>query len=367
MRQVCVLGDGQLGAMLRDAGRRLGLDVETLDPESSDALPESAPRRHAIITAEREHWPDNGFTRNLQAEPGWLNAAAFAALTDRQSQKTLLDDLQLPTAPWCPVTVAANLHSLRTALGGEFLLKRRRGGYDGRGQWRSQTEEKEAMPDWHDEAIAERCIDFSTELSLIGARDAQGNMVFYELTENFHAGGILQISLMQPGRFARWQREAELYHARLMSHLQYQGVLAIEFFVTDAGLLINEVAPRVHNSGHWTQAGASIDQFEMHLRAISGLPLVTPMQPGCSVMVNVIGRAVDPACLALPGTRLHWYGKQERAGRKLGHLNFFHPDAARAAEWLRRLPLDATFAESRERALRALVGPNLAREADMAL
>lgn len=351
-----MLGDGQLGAMLRDAGRRLGVDVETLNPEPAEASQAWAPRGHAIITAEREHWPDNGFTRNLQAEPGWLNAAAFAALTDRQSQKALLDALQLPTAQWCQVTAEADLQSLRAALNGEFLLKRRRGGYDGRGQWRSQTADGKGMPDWHDEAIAERCIDFSTELSLIGARDAQGNMVFYELTENFHAGGILQISLMQPGRFARWQREAEFYHARLMSHLQYQGVLAIEFFLTDAGLLINEVAPRVHNSGHWTLAGASVDQFEMHLRAISGLPLVTPMQPGCSVMVNVIGRAVDPACLTLPGTRLHWYGKQERAGRKLGHLNFFHPEAGHAAEWLRQLPLDAVFAESRERALRALVG-----------
>lgn len=351
-----MLGDGQLGAMLRDAGRRLGVDVETLNPEPAETSQAWAPRGHAIITAEREHWPDNGFTRNLQAEPGWLNAAAFAALTDRQSQKALLDALQLPTAQWCQVTAEADLQSLRAALNGEFLLKRRRGGYDGRGQWRSQTADGEGMPDWHDEAIAERCIDFSTELSLIGARDAQGNMVFYELTENFHAGGILQISLMQPGRFARWQREAEFYHARLMSHLQYQGVLAIEFFLTDAGLLINEVAPRVHNSGHWTLAGASVDQFEMHLRAISGLPLVTPMQPGCSVMVNVIGRAVDPACLTLPGTRLHWYGKQERAGRKLGHLNFFHPEAGHAAEWLRQLPLDAVFAESRERALRALVG-----------
>lgn len=351
-----MLGDGQLGAMLRDAGRRLGVDVETLDPESSDAVHDWEPRRRAIITAEREHWPDNGFTRNLQAEPGWLNAAAFSALTDRQSQKTLLDTLQLPTAQWCPMSAEVDLQSLRSALSGEFLLKRRRGGYDGRGQWRSERADEEVMPDWHDEAIAERCINFSTELSLIGARDAQGNMVFYELTENFHASGILQISLMQPGRFARWQREAEQYHARLMSHLEYQGVLAIEFFLTDAGLLINEVAPRVHNSGHWTQAGASIDQFEMHLRAISGLPLVTPMQPGCSVMVNVIGRAVDPACLTLPGTRLHWYGKQARAGRKLGHLNFFHPDARRAAEWLRQLPLDVTFEESRERAVRALEG-----------
>ena len=358
MSQVYVLGDGQLGGMLRDAGRRLGLSVEIFNPELPEASVDLRAHDRPIITAEREHWPDNALTRLLQDQPGWLNAAAFAALADRQWQKVLLDALHLPTAPWCPLGVETDLDSLRVTLGGEFLLKRRRGGYDGRGQWRSQAADPggmpDCMPDWRNEAIAERCIDFSTELSLIGARDAEGNMVFYELTENFHADGILQISVMQPGRYARWQRKAQLYHARLMSHLQYQGVLAIEFFLTDTGLLINEVAPRVHNSGHWTLAGASIDQFEMHLRAITGLPLVTPTQPGCSVMVNLIGSEVDPACLALPGTKLHWYGKQVRAGRKLGHLNFFHPDRRQAAEWLRRLPLDAAFEESRQRALRTL-------------
>lgn len=351
-----MLGDGQLGGMLRDAGRRLGLPVETLNPELPEAFVDLLAHNRPIITAEREHWPDNDRTRALQAQPGWLNAAAFSNLADRQSQKVLLNALELPTAQWCPMTAESDLSSLRDTLGGEFLLKRRRGGYDGRGQWRSHTADWDRMPDWHNEAIAERCIDFSAELSLIGARDAEGNTVFYELTENFHADGMLQISVMQPGSCARWQREAQLYHARLMSHLQYQGVLAIEFFLTDIGLLINEVAPRVHNSGHWTLAGASIDQFELHLRAISGLPLVTPTQLGCSVMVNVIGNKVDPACLALPGTQMHWYGKQVRAGRKLGHLNFFHTDAAYAAEWLRRLPLDATFEESRQRALCSLAG-----------
>lgn len=354
MSAVCVLGDGQLGAMLRDAGRRLGIAVETIAPEEAHTPTEAAGFPDVIITAEREHWPDNAVTQALQVHPGWLNAATFAALTDRQSQKSLLDALQLPTAPWCPVPDAAEIDSLRATLGAEFLLKRRRGGYDGRGQWHSKKHAATGLPDWRKEAIAERCIDFTTELSLIGARDAAGNVAFYNLTENFHADGILQISVMRPGRHAGRQHEAEQYHARLMSHLQYQGVMAIEFFVTDAGLLINEVAPRVHNSGHWTQAGASISQFEMHLRAICDLPLVTPVQPGCSVMVNIIGEPADPECLALPGTQLHWYGKQARPGRKLGHMNFFHPDSRQAAEWLRQLPLAADFAENRRLALLAL-------------
>lgn len=356
MTQVWVLGDGQLGAMLQEAGRRLGIAVATHDPAGFDASRELSATHPDRITAEREHWPDNAFTRALQSHPGWLNAGTFATLADRQSQKALLDTLQLPTAPWCPVPAEAGVGALRNVLGGEFLLKQRRGGYDGRGQWRSDTTDGRALPEWRTEAIAERRIQFSTELSLIGARDAAGHTVFYELTENFHADGILQVSVMQPGRFARWQREAEQYHARLMAHLQYQGVLAIEFFLTPDGLLINEVAPRVHNSGHWTQAGASVSQFEMHLRAIAGLPLVTPQQPGCSVMVNIIGKEAPPACLALPGTQLHWYGKQPRPGRKLGHLNFYHPERAQAAHWLRALPLDASFEESRGKALSTLEG-----------
>lgn len=355
MTQVWVLGDGQLGKMLQEAGRRLGIRVAPQDPDKGQGNPALAAVPPDLITAEREHWPDNDFTRALQAHPGWLNAATFAALADRQSQKALLDTLQLPTAPWCPVTEQADVGGLRATLGGEFLLKQRRGGYDGRGQWRSDKAGADSLPDWRTEAIAERRIHFSTELSLVGARDAAGNMVFYELTENFHANGILQISVMQPGRFARWQHEAERCHARLMTHLQYQGVLAIEFFLTPDGLLINEVAPRVHNSGHWTAGGASVSQFEMHLRAITGLPLVTPLQPGCSVMVNVIGQAADPACLALPGTQLHWYGKQPRPGRKLGHLNFFHPERAQAEHWLRALPLADDFEGSRQAALQSLV------------
>jgi len=352
--QVWVLGDGQLGTMLQEAGRRLGIRVTPHDPDGFDASRELTTEYPDIITAEREHWPDNAFTRALQAHSGWRNAAAFAALVDRQAQKTLLDTLQLPTAPWCPVSAQADVSALRRALGGEFLLKQRRGGYDGRGQWRSDKAAGDSLPEWRTEAIAERRIRFSTELSLIGARDAAGNMVFYELTENFHANGILQISVMQPGRFARWQHEAEQCHARLMSHLQYQGVLAIEFFLTDEGLLINEVAPRVHNSGHWTQAGASLSQFEMHLRALCGLPLVRPEQALCSVMVNVIGTPADPACLALAGTQLHCYGKQPRPGRKLGHLNVAHPQRASVAQWLRELPLSADFDDSRRAALQAL-------------
>jgi 5-(carboxyamino)imidazole ribonucleotide synthase len=358
--EVWVLGDGQLGGMLKDAGRRLGIGVRVVDPADIEAGERLAQADPLCITAEREHWPDTQCTRALLAHPRWRNAPAFAALADRQSQKALLDQLGLPTAPWCPVDAQADLDSLRHALGGEFLLKQRRGGYDGRGQWRSQQAQDATLPPWQTEAIAERCIDFSTEVSLVGARNRAGDMVFYTLTENFHASGILQVSVMQPQRFAPWQAEAERCHARLMTHLRYEGVLAIEFFLTPQGLLINEVAPRVHNSGHWTQAGASISQFELHLRALTGLPLVTPLQPGCSVMVNLIGRDADRAALALAGTQRHWYGKQPRPGRKLGHLNFFHPQASAAAAWLQALPLSPDFEGSRAAALRSLTQPGVA-------
>ena len=132
----------------------------------------------------------------------------------------------------------------------------------------------------------------------------------------------------------------------LMEHLDYTGVMAVEFFVTEDGLLINEIAPRVHNSGHWTQAGASISQFEMHLRAVCDLPLPTAEQPGYSLMVNLIGLQQNPAWLNLSGSQLHWYGKEARAGRKLDHINFHHTEPEKLLGWLDALPLSDVYDEA---------------------
>ena len=342
MAAVYVLGNGQLGGMLVEAGRRLGIEVVLLAPEHPIALPADA-----IISAEREHWPENNFTAQIQQHPGWLNAQAFAQLTNRRQQKSLLDVLGLPTARWLPTQADTSVDTLHCTLGNDVFLKRSTGGYDGRGQCRLKRGTDTVLPEWLADGIAEERINFITEVSLLGARSRSGQVTFYELTENFHANGILQISVKTPGKFAHYQHEAERMLTTLMEHLDYIGVMAVEFFVTENGLLINEIAPRVHNSGHWTQAGASISQFEMHLRAVCDLPLPRAEQLGHSMMVNLIGLPQNPAWLNVSGSQLHWYGKEARAGRKLGHINFHHPKPEQLLEWLDNLPLGELYDDAK--------------------
>lgn len=174
-------------------------------------------------------------------------------------------------------------------------------------------------------------------MSLVGARGHDGSAVFYPLTHNLHEDGILRASVALPQPNPALQRQAEQMLAAILNELNYVGVMAMECFIVGDRLLINELAPRVHNSGHWTQNGASISQFELHLRAILGLPLPKPVVSTPSAMVNLIGTAVDPQWLALPLVHLHWYQKEVRAGRKVGHLNLNDPSAAALRQTLQAL------------------------------
>ncbi len=174
-------------------------------------------------------------------------------------------------------------------------------------------------------------------MSLVGARSADGAQVFYPLTHNFHQDGILRASVAFPTPDSGLQRQAETMLGAILHELDYVGVMAMECFIVGDRLLINELAPRVHNSGHWTQNGASISQFELHLRAILGLPLPAPVVSAPAVMVNVIGSDVNIDWLADPLVRLHWYEKEVRAGRKVGHLNLCHPDSAALSRSLQQL------------------------------
>lgn len=370
--KVAVLGTGQLGTMLQQAGRRIGVDVRLLDVDGkvhsdglqdalqntpkgtlNDVLPEAGVR----ITTEREHWPANRFTDALQRHPGWLNGAALAVLSNRISQKHLLGELGLPTAPWRVPHKDTTQATLHAQLGPDIFLKRATGGYDGRGQQRlkanldsadcHRADCDSALSAWADDAIAEQAIRFDTEVSIIGARGHDGRIVCYRLTENRHDNGVLTISLSCDGRFDRWQSSAEQMLQRVMQHLDYVGVMAIECFIVGDQLLINEIAPRVHNSGHWTQAGASISQFELHLRAVCGLPLPQPEQTGCSMMVNLLGLSYDPAWISHGAAQLHWYGKSLQPGRKMGHINFCHADAAQLAIWLAALELPVAYQAAR--------------------
>lgn len=319
MKPVCVLGNGQLGRMLRQAGEPLGIAVY---PVGLDAEPEAVPYQQSVITAEIERWPETALTRELATHNAFVNRDIFPRLADRLTQKQLLDQLGLATAPWQLLADVAQWPQVFSQLGELAIVKRRVGGYDGRGQWRLRSGEENTLPqDCYGECIVEQGINFSGEVSLVGARGHDGKTVFYPLTHNLHQDGILRTSVALPQPDANLQRQAEGMLSAIMNELKYVGVMAMECFVVSEGLLINELAPRVHNSGHWTQNGASYSQFEMHLRAILDLPLPKPVVSSPSVMVNLIGTDVSEKWLSLPLVNLHWYEKDVRPGRKVGHLN----------------------------------------------
>ncbi|ULH12249.1 5-(carboxyamino)imidazole ribonucleotide synthase [Serratia marcescens] len=335
MKPVCVLGNGQLGRMLRQAGEPLGIAVY---PVGIDAEPEAVPYQNSVITAEIERWPETALTRELATHSAFVNRDIFPRLADRLTQKQLLDQLGLATAPWQLLASAAEWPQVFAALGELAIVKRRVGGYDGRGQWRLRPSQEAELPaDAYGECIVEQGINFSGEVSLVGARGHDGRSVFYPLTHNLHEDGILRASVALPQPNPALQQQAEQMLAAILNELNYVGVMAMECFIVGDRLLINELAPRVHNSGHWTQNGASISQFELHLRAILGLPLPQPVVSTPSVMVNLIGTAVNEQWLSLPLVHLHWYEKEVRPGRKVGHLNLNDPNAADLRQALQAL------------------------------
>ena len=335
MKPVCVLGNGQLGRMLRQAGEPLGIAVY---PVGIDAEPEAVPYQNSVITAEIERWPETALTRELATHSAFVNRDIFPRLADRLTQKQLLDQLGLATAPWQLLASAAEWPQVFASLGELAIVKRRVGGYDGRGQWRLRPGQEAELPaDAYGECIVEQGINFSGEVSLVGARGHDGRSVFYPLTHNLHEDGILRTSVALPQPNPALQQQAEQMLAAILNELNYVGVMAMECFIVGDRLLINELAPRVHNSGHWTLNGASISQFELHLRAILGLPLPQPVVSTPSVMVNLIGTAVNEQWLSLPLVHLHWYEKEVRPGRKVGHLNLNDPSAADLRQALQAL------------------------------
>ena len=301
MKQVCVLGNGQLGRMLRQAGEPLGIAVW---PVGLDAEPEAVPFHQSVITAEIERWPETALTRELARHNAFVNRDVFPIIADRLTQKQLFDKLGLPTAPWQLLSDKSEWNDVFAMLGELAIVKRRVGGYDGRGQWRLRADETAELPDdCYGECIVEQGINFSGEVSLVGARGHDGHTVFYPLTHNLHQDGILRTSVAFPHANADQQAQAEDMLSAIMHELGYVGVMAMECFITPSGLLINELAPRVHNSGHWT-------------------------------MINLIGTDLNYDWLKLPLVHLHWYDKEVRAGRKVGHLNLNDSDTGRLSATL---------------------------------
>ena len=333
---VYVLGNGQLGRMLRYAGAPL--DIEVL-PLAFDAPVFELPS-NSIITAEIERWTQTPLTQLLGNHSNFVNLNVFGTTADRFTQKSLLDKLQLPTAPWQLLSSKAQWDEVFSQVGEKVVVKRRTGGYDGRGQW-IVTQENcvQITDDLFGEVIAEKFIPFDGEVSLVGARFKNGETRFYPVTHNLQQNGILRYSVYHPDfpQQAHFQAQAEQMLKQIMDELNYIGVMAMECFVVGDQLLINELAPRVHNSGHWTQLGCSISQFELHLRALLDLPTpkLEPIAP--SVMVNLIGIEHNKAWLNVPFSQLHWYGKEVRAGRKVGHINLTHPSNTQLVALLEQL------------------------------
>ena len=319
MKNVWVLGNGQLGAMLKHAGMPMGLTVNPV-ALNGDAIPEL--NENDVVTAEIEKWPEDPATSTLAAHSNFANLAVFSRLADRLTQKQLIDSLGIATAPWRLVDDELSASEVYEQMGPKALMKMRTGGYDGRGQyWLKESEVIQIPGDWRNLAIVEQGIDFDEEMAIVGARDGDGNKVFFPLTLTLQLGGVLTAAIAPLERIAHLQPQAEEMLGSLLDELEYVGVLAMECFRVGDKLLINELAPRVHNTAHWTQAGCTVSQFEMHLRAVAGYPLVQPKPKAPSAMINLLGTDFDLDWWSVKGAEPYWYGKEVRPGRKVGHIN----------------------------------------------
>lgn len=356
MKKVLVMGAGQLARMMALAGAPLNIQVLAYDVNTNTVLHPVTQQKFAltlaeavaaadVVSSEFEHIPYPVQDVCQASGKFFPNSTAIKAGGDRRQEKQLLDAAGVANAGYRIVSTEAEFHAAIAALGLPLVLKSALAGYDGKGQWRlKQAEDAAAI--WADIAafmagadhtlpqaiVAEQFVRFDREVSLVGARNAKGETMVYPLTENHHVNGVLAVSLALPGEQALQQQAKQMFDA-VAAKLDYVGVLALEFFQVGDQLLVNEIAPRVHNSGHWTQQGSDTCQFENHLRAVCGLPLGSTALVRPTLMVNILGEdVVDPAVLALPSCHLHWYGKGKRAGRKMGHINLSGETVAELAE-----------------------------------
>ena len=345
--RVGVLGAGQLGRMLGLAGRALGLELTFLDPnpesparavgellvsDYADAAALARLSAARVVTFEFENVPVAAvktLEATAQVFPG---SRALEVAQDRLNEKTCFRSLGIATPAFEAVSSWSELTQALSRVGLPAVLKTRRFGYDGKGQavLRSEADARAAFERLGEAPlILEGFVPFERELSIIAVRSRKGEVACYPLVENHHEAGILRKTLAPaPGVSEALQRAASQHIEKLLAHLDYVGVLALELFQVGEQLIANEIAPRVHNTGHWTIEGACTSQFENHLRAILDLPLGATEALSPCAMLNVIGDAPDAvAILAVPDAHLHWYGKTPRAGRKVGHITVRAPDA----------------------------------------
>jgi 5-(carboxyamino)imidazole ribonucleotide synthase len=343
--RVGIIGAGQLGRMMALAAYPLGIECRFIDSQPLAPGGQIAPLRVAalddetelralasevdVLTFDIENVSVQALDKLTAIVPVRPTPAIVAKGQDRLLEKQLFESLGIPTAPYHVIDSPDDLEQAAGRLGWPLVLKARRLGYDGRGQrlarsadeLRAAWDELEGSP-----SIAEGWIDFDCEVSLIGVRGQRNQVAYYPLSENRHRDGMLESSIA-PFSAEALQSQAQSWMSAMMNQHDYVGVLTIEFFVTAGGLIANEIAPRVHNSGHWTIEGAETSQFENHVRAILGLPLGSTRTHGTAVMRNLIG-SMPPRekLLAVDGLHLHDYGKEPRPARKVGHCTLLAPD-----------------------------------------
>lgn len=347
--QIGVLGGGQLSRMMALAAYPLGMKMLVLEPAEqacagdvcahlcADYQDQAALDRliHEcdVVTWDFENVPVESVEYLQQQIDVFPAVSALATGQDRLHEKTLFHDLGLRTPQFMAVDSRPDLLAALDKIGLPAVLKTRRMGYDGKGQAVLRTHE-DLEPAWQQlggqALILEAFVPFDFECSIIGVRGQDGSTDFYPITKNLHHQGVLSLSLapMPTGMLdEHLVRKAQDWMRRLLDHFDYCGVLTLELFVAGDQLLVNEMAPRVHNSGHWTQNGAVTSQFENHIRAIAGLPLGSCEALGASLMLNWVGELPPKdTFLSIPGLHWHDYGKEMRAGRKLGHANLVAAD-----------------------------------------
>ncbi|CCQ12044.1 Phosphoribosylaminoimidazole carboxylase ATPase subunit [Pseudoalteromonas luteoviolacea B = ATCC 29581] len=342
---VLVLGAGQLARMMSLAGTPLNLVTLAYDVGSDSIIdPVSFAKsemglKQAIawadsITAEFEHIPHNVLEVCEQSKKFYPGSRAIQVGGDRAKEKALLDNAEVKSAPYAIVTEKQHFLDALASFGRPMVVKTCQAGYDGKGQWRVK-EGDDIEKIWSEMAeflargtdtkphaiLAEKMIRFDREVSIIGVRSKSGEVSIYPLTENQHTNGVLTLSIAGKEK-ATIQTQAENAFTKIANALDYVGVLAVEFFDVQGELLVNEIAPRVHNSGHWTQQGCHVSQFENHMRAIAGLPLGSTKLLRKTAMINVLGEAAIPVeVLTVSDVTSHWYGKAAKPGRKMGHIN----------------------------------------------
>lgn len=360
--RVGILGAGQLGQMLALAGIPLGMRFTFFSPtpsESAEAVGEvvvgeyddiealrSFARGVDVVTYEFENVSATAVMEIERIVQVWPPRCALVTSQDRALEKQEFTRLGIPVAPYRLVDSLDDLESAVRDLGAPGILKTRRFGYDGKGQARIM-DRSGLEPAWNalgrSALVYERLVEFERELSVIAVRARDGMTFCYPVAENRHRDGILRTSFAPADHLSDARRhQAEGYARALMDAFGYVGVFAIELFDSPDGIVANEMAPRVHNSGHWTIEGAETSQFENHVRAVCGLPLGDCAPVGYSAMFNIIGEHPDAArVLAIPDAHLHLYGKSERPGRKLGHISLrsrTREDLQRHVDTLRAVP-----------------------------